>query len=144
MRRPSGTVAARLLRSSSLSTPVPAEMLSMAMGVSMSPGMIALARMPYLALPPASDDVSEFTAAFDVLYASMGADATAASDEMLTMAPDRCSRMTGTTCLHVSHMPLRFTSKMRSQPASLSDVTPPSPAPMPTLLTRTSMRPQAS
>ena len=39
----------------------------MAMGVSMSPGMMALARMPCLALPPASDSVSEFTAALDVL-----------------------------------------------------------------------------
>ena len=67
MRRPSGTVAARRERSSSLSTPVPAAMLSMAMGVSMRPGMMALARMPCLALPPARDSVSEFTAAFDVL-----------------------------------------------------------------------------
>jgi len=42
-------------------------MLSIAMGVSIRPGMIALARIPCLALPPANDSVSEFTAAFTPL-----------------------------------------------------------------------------
>src|ERR1041385_1071802 len=75
-------------------------MLSMAIGVFMRPGRIAFTRIPYLAFPMASACVSAFKAAFDVLYASRPTEQIDAIDEMLTIAPPPCFRITGTACLH--------------------------------------------
>ena len=54
MRPPSGTAASRCAISFSLAMPSACEMPSIAIGVSISPGMITFARMPYFALPIAS------------------------------------------------------------------------------------------
>ena len=65
---------------------------STAIGVSIRPGMIALARIPKRALVTASACVSEFTPAFEILYAvRLPTPAMAAIDEMFTIAPAPCS-----------------------------------------------------
>ena len=64
---------------------------------------------------------------------------------MLTIAPPPCSRMTGIAALVVSHVPLRFTSRILSKATSSAcwagPSRPPCVPPMPTLLTRMSIRP---
>src|SRR6266851_2381112 len=66
-----------------------------------------------------------------------------ATDEILTMLPPPCATMMGSTCLQVRKTLLRLTWKTRSQLASSVSTGPPS-ALIPTLLCRTSMRPQVS
>ena len=51
----------------SVSMPTAAEIFSIAIGVFMSPGMMAFTRMPCLALPMARVWVSALSPAFDVL-----------------------------------------------------------------------------
>lgn len=69
---------------------------STAIGVSSKPGMIVLTRMPCAALSIASDWLSALIAAFESLYAvSRVAPAIAAIDEMFTIEPAPCSRITG-------------------------------------------------
>ena len=64
---PSGTREARADASSARSRPVARAGASTAIGVSMSPGMIALARMLKRALLDAIDCVSAFTPALEIL-----------------------------------------------------------------------------
>src|SRR5512143_2205017 len=103
--------------------------------------MMTLARMLYSPLPMANDWVKALTAAFDDLYATMPTEHTAAIDEMLMITPLRCARMTGNAYLHANMTLLRFVAKMRSHTSSVIVVGPRSPAPMPTLLWRMSIRP---
>src|SRR6187549_2890686 len=102
-------------------------MLSIAIGVFISPGMIALTRMLYLALPVARQWVIALSAAFDTLYANRPDAQTAAIDDTLMIEPAFCSRIAGSACLTMNHGPLRFTSMMRSKFSSLSDAGPLSP-----------------
>src|SRR6516162_7554415 len=63
---------------------------------------------------------------------------------MLMMAPERCSRITGRTCLHAMIVPRRLIAQTRSKASSLSSSSGlSSPAMLtPTLLCRISMYPQ--
>jgi len=81
-------------------------------GVLIRPGMIGLALIPYFAPMLVMSWVSVFTPAFDTLYAIKGHETIAAIEETFTIAPPRCHRITGKTCLHVSAMPLRLVSMM--------------------------------
>src|SRR3954449_8271637 len=63
---------------------------------------------------------------------------------MLTIAPARCRRMIGSTCLHAMIVPRRLMAETRSNASSVSSsigFSPPPPL-TPTLLCRMSMRPQ--
>src|SRR6266513_682554 len=59
------------------------------------------------------------------------------------MAPERCKRMIGSTCLHAMIVPRRLIAQTRSKASSVSSSNGLSPPPMltPTLLCRISMRP---
>ena len=61
------------------------------------------------------------------------------------MAPERCSRMTGITCLHAMIVPRRLIAQMRSKASSVISSSGLSPPAMltPTLLCRMSIRPPA-
>src|SRR5215831_14538488 len=63
---------------------------------------------------------------------------------MLMIAPERCHRMTGSTCLQAMIVPRRLIADTRSNTASVSSssgLSPPATL-TPTLLCRISMRPQ--
>ena len=60
---------------------------------------------------------------------------------MLTIAPAPCASMIGSTALQVRKTEVRLTSSTRRQLASLASAAPPGRL-MPTLLCRTSIRPQ--
>src|SRR6266566_6715002 len=62
------------------------------------------------------------------------------TEAMLTIAPLPCRSMCGSTCLQVRNMLFKFTSLTRSQLSSLVSTGPPTST-MPTLLCRTSIRP---
>ncbi|HEV3165168.1 MAG TPA: hypothetical protein VGZ22_14170, partial [Isosphaeraceae bacterium] len=68
----------------------------------------------------------------------------AATEEMLMIAPERCRRMIGSTCLQAMIVPRRLIAQTRSKASSLSSSSGLSPPAMltPTLLCRISMRPQ--
>ena len=64
--------------------------------------MIALARTPYFALDRARFWVSAFTPALEILYAvRLVADAIAASDDTLTIAPWADARSDGIAAWHI-------------------------------------------
>ena len=107
--------------------------------------MIVFTRTPCRAFSIASEWPSALIPAFEILYAVSWIDAaTAAIEEMFTIEPDPCSRITGTTAWQDSRQPLRFTSMIRSNPSSVSFSGALSPVPMPTLFWRKSILPQVS
>ena len=123
--------------------PRAAEIPSIAIGVCISPGRMALTRMPWRASPIARCWVSAFTPGLgDLVGGGVGrADRRDRRDVDDRAVP--CSRITGMTALHVRHIADRLTSKIRCHASSSTWSPAASPAPMPTLLCRTSSAPNA-
>ena len=85
---PMGTKALRSWRTTLAGTPRSCARRLIAIGVSINPGNMALARMPCAACSMAMCWVKALTPAFEVLYVTVGRAAKEEVEEMLMMQPD--------------------------------------------------------
>jgi putative molybdopterin biosynthesis protein len=118
----SGTLASRMAAISARLLPVTRARVSTAIGVSMSPGRMVLARTPCSAFWIASCCVYAIMAALVALYATVGYASQAATEEMVMITPERCARMIGSACLQAMTQPRRLMAEMRSKASSVISV----------------------
>lgn len=79
-------------------------------GVSMGPGSIALMRIPFLACSCARHFVSMLMAALVAQYAADSGSGAIASPEVMLMMFPLFFLISGSACLHIRNVPLKFVS----------------------------------